>query len=402
MPWQAFVCGLLIVFIPYFFWTDPTDFLGLAHFLASVIFAFGLYLRLGALRSLRKPRTRPEPTHFETPVYTVMIALYREAAVATQLVRSMSKLAWPAERLEVFYLCEADDRDTIEALHNISMPPNHRIIEVPPGLPRTKPKALNYGLQFASGAFVVIYDAEDRPHPYQLREAFAGFAAGGPRLACLQAPLIVTNAANGWLSRMFAFEYLVHFRGLLPHLAQERLPLPLGGTSNHFRRQILNLVGGWDPYNVTEDADLGIRLARFGYRCGVLTCGTLEDGPELWKEWLPQRTRWQKGWMVTALVQSAQYRRVFPFGRHVREAGLFRRPYRRIYPVAVAVSARHCIVPVRHHPNRPVFPAHGLCLTCCCSHSASLPTLCSALPATGRFQEQKNSSCFPACLPIGC
>jgi cellulose synthase/poly-beta-1,6-N-acetylglucosamine synthase-like glycosyltransferase len=153
-----------------------------------------------------------------------------------------------------------------------------------------------------SGELVVLYDAEDRPHPLQLIEAWQGFRKGDARLACLQAPLVVTNFRRGAIARMFAFEYAALFRGLLPWLARRGLFIPLGGTSTHFRREALDAVGAWDPFNVTEDADLGLRLARHGYHVGMITRPTYEEAPEKLGNWLPQRTRWLKGWMQTWLV----------------------------------------------------------------------------------------------------
>lgn len=82
------------------------------------------------------------------------------------------------------------------------------------------------------------------------------------------------------------------------------MPIPLGGTSNHFKLAELNKLGAWDPYNVTEDADLGIRIYRAGYRCGTITRPTQEEAPPIFSVWLPQRTRWMKGWMQTILVHS--------------------------------------------------------------------------------------------------
>src|SRR5690606_32601106 len=123
----------------------------------------------------------------------------------------------------------------------------------------------------------VLYDAEDRPHPFQLIEAWQRFRESGEDLACLQAPLVISNRRESWISAMFAFEYSALFKGILPWLARQRLVVPLGGTSNHFRRSTLESVGGWDPCNVTEDADLGLRLRRLGYRIGTITSPTYED-----------------------------------------------------------------------------------------------------------------------------
>jgi cellulose synthase/poly-beta-1,6-N-acetylglucosamine synthase-like glycosyltransferase len=176
------------------------------------------------------------------------------------------------------------------------------VVAVPPGGPRTKPKALNFALPFARGTFTVIYDAEDRPEPAQLREALEAFRDGGERLACVQAPLSIDNTADSWLARLFTAEYAGHFDVFLPGLSALRLPLPLGGSSNHFRTASLRALAAWDPYNVTEDADLGMRLARFGYCAGTIGATTYEEAPTRLGPWLRQRTRWFKGWMQTWLV----------------------------------------------------------------------------------------------------
>ena len=167
--------------------------------------------------------------------------------------------------------------------------------------PRTKPKALAYALPATSGEYVVLYDAEDRPHPLQLVEASQRFRDGGPRLACLQAPLEISNRDQGPMARLFAFEYAALFRACFLGSQPAACSCRWEGTSNHFRRSVLDEIGGWDPYNVTEDADLGLRLARFGYRVETIRCPTYEDAPEDLKTWLLQRTRWFKGWLLTLI-----------------------------------------------------------------------------------------------------
>jgi cellulose synthase/poly-beta-1,6-N-acetylglucosamine synthase-like glycosyltransferase len=174
---------------------------------------------------------------------------------------------------------------------------------VPAGGPRTKPKALTYALAFARGDLVVVFDAEDRPEPDQLRKAAAAFRER-PELGCVQARLAPDNQ-DSWLARMFTIEYAGNFEVLLPALASWDLPLPLGGTSNHFPRAVLEQVGAWDPFNVTEDADLGVRLARFGYRTATILSRTHEEAPVGFRQWLPQRRRWVKGWMQTSLLAMA-------------------------------------------------------------------------------------------------
>lgn len=208
----------------------------------------------------------------------------------------------PRDRLEIRLACEADDTATLDAIKACGLPAHIQIIEVPPAGPRTKPKALAYALQMVGGEFVALYDAEDEPHPMQLVEAWLRFRSSGPDLAAVQAPLEISNRDDTLMARMFAFEYAGLFRGILPWLSDRRLMLPLGGTSNHFRRGALDEVGGWDPFNVTEDADLGMRLTRFGYHAEVISCPTLEPAPKHLSVWLPQRTRWFKGWSQTWLV----------------------------------------------------------------------------------------------------
>jgi cellulose synthase/poly-beta-1,6-N-acetylglucosamine synthase-like glycosyltransferase len=173
--------------------------------------------------------------------------------------------------------------------------PEFEVITVPPVGPRTKPKALTYALAFVRADCVVVFDAEDRPEPDQLRKAAAAFREQ-PGLGCVQARLAPDND-DSWLARMFTVEYAANFEVLLPALAEWRAPLPLGGTSNHFPRSVLEKVAAWDPFNVTEDADLGIRLARFGYRTATIYSRTYEEAPVTFRQWLPQRRRWIKGWM---------------------------------------------------------------------------------------------------------
>ena len=182
--------------------------------------------------------------------------------------------------------------------------------------PRTKPKALQYALQGARGSLVTVYDAEDKPAPGQLLEAWAAFRGGDSRLGCVQAPLAIANMRTSWISGLFALEYSGLFRVLIPFLARTRMPIPLGGTSNHFRRTALESVGGWDPHNVTEDADLGLRLYARGYRTGTLTSATVETAPTTLDVWTRQRTRWLKGWTQTWLVAMRRP------GRTIRALGM--------------------------------------------------------------------------------
>ena len=238
----------------------------------------------------------------DLPVYSVLVPIRDEADMVADLVAGLMRLDWPHDKLDIKMIVEADDTATLEALRLVLPGPPFELVVVPVHPPRTKPKALAYALPFARGEFVTIYDAEDRPHPGQLREAYERLRAGGEELACVQAPIVIDNEGDGAIARQFAVEYAALFDGLLPTLDARQLPMPLGGTSTHFRRSALERVGGWDPFNVTEDADLGIRLARFGYRTGTIALPTLEEAPVGLGTWMNQRTRWYKGWLQTWLV----------------------------------------------------------------------------------------------------
>ena len=236
----------------------------------------------------------------DLPIASVLVPLYREANMVDELVAALAVLDYPVPKRELVLIVESDDKETRAAVARHRAVPGLRTIVVPAAEPRTKPKALVYALPFTRGAMITVYDAEDRPEPDQLRKAAAALAAD-PQLACVQARLQPDNPES-WLARMFAVEYAANFEVLLPAIARWGLPLPLGGTSNHFARRPLERAGAWDPYNVTEDADLGIRLARFGYRTAMIDSRTYEEAPVRLDQWLPQRRRWLKGWIQTALV----------------------------------------------------------------------------------------------------
>jgi cellulose synthase/poly-beta-1,6-N-acetylglucosamine synthase-like glycosyltransferase len=208
---------------------------------------------------------------------------------------------YPPEKLDIKLVIEPDDAETRAALTRLRLGPPFEILTAPNAGPRTKPKALNAALPFARGSFTVIYDAEDRPERHQLRRALDMFLDDAA-LACVQARLTIDNTADSWLTRIFTAEYAGQFDVFLPGLAALRLPLPLGGSSNHFRTAVLREVGGWDPYNVTEDADLGMRLSRCSYGSAVIASTTYEEAPARLVPWLRQRTRWFKGWTKTWLV----------------------------------------------------------------------------------------------------
>jgi glycosyltransferase XagB len=236
------------------------------------------------------------------PVVTLLIALYREADIAHRLIARLSKLDYPHDRLDVILAVEDDDSITRAALKTVDLPHWMRIVTVPQGQLRTKPRALNHAMIFARGSIIGVYDAEDAPDPAQLREVVARFEQAPPEVACLQGILDFYNPRFNWLSRCFTVEYAAWFRVMLPGLARLGLVLPLGGTTLFFRRDVLEKLGGWDAHNVTEDADLGLRLARHGYRTELIQTVTAEEANCRLVPWIRQRSRWIKGYMMTWAV----------------------------------------------------------------------------------------------------
>ena len=278
-------------------WT-PMRLLHAVHAAFYLIFSASVLWRCAALATPQRRRRAGPIADAEPPRYTVIAPMFDEAEVASQLLANLARLDYPADRLQVLVVLEAADAATRAAVLAAAPAANVEVVVAPPAAVQTKPRACNLALARATGEFVVIYDAEDGPRPGQLREAAARFASAPPSLACLQAPLRISTSGLNLFQRQFALEYAALFEVMLPAYARWGLPFPLGGTSNHFRRCALEAVGGWDAYNVTEDADLGLRLARFGYRSGVLRLPTWETPPDF-DAWLPQRARWVKGYMQT-------------------------------------------------------------------------------------------------------
>jgi cellulose synthase/poly-beta-1,6-N-acetylglucosamine synthase-like glycosyltransferase/transposase len=240
------------------------------------------------------------------PQYTILCPLYREAEVVPQFVHAMQALDYPADKLQILFLTEESDVETRKAIAALHLPQHFSIVTVPDGQPRTKPRACNFGLLQARGEYVVIYDAEDIPDPLQLKKAVLTFANHDSALACVQAKLNYYNPKQNLLTRWFTVEYSLWFDLMLPGMQQTKLPLPLGGTSNHFRREMLRKVGAWDPFNVTEDCDLGLRLGRSGLKTIVLDSTTYEEANSQVKNWIRQRSRWIKGYLLTYLVYMRQ------------------------------------------------------------------------------------------------
>jgi cellulose synthase/poly-beta-1,6-N-acetylglucosamine synthase-like glycosyltransferase len=272
----------------------------------TVLFLIGTFFRLvlswfgGLPRESVAATRRDDPS---LPTYSILVPLYREAEIVPDLVHALLSLLYVRTKLDIKLVVEADDLETVNACERLGSPHGFEVVRVPPCLPRTKPKAVNYALNFARGEYLVIFDAEDRPEPDQLLKSVATFRAATRAVACLQARLAFHNQGR-WLTKSFAIDYFTWFGSLLPGLERLNVPMPLGGTSNHFRTAVLHEIGAWDPFNVTEDADIGLRLAQLGYRTEMLDSTTWEEAPERLDVWIKQRSRWLKGYMQTWLVHS--------------------------------------------------------------------------------------------------
>ncbi|WP_428410540.1 glycosyltransferase family 2 protein [Hyphococcus sp.] len=278
------------------------------YFTAAVCFRFYL-LALGW-----DDKIDAAPLHIlhdeDLPVITILLPLYKDATALPLLACYVDRLDYPEHKKDVKLLLEEDDLGTTEEALRLGLAERYEMIIVPPCEPRTKPKACNVGLQMARGELIVIYDAEDQPEADQLRKAAAAFHAREETLACVQARLNYFNHDENWLTRLFTLEYSLWFDWLLPALQKMGAPIPLGGTSNFFRTETLRAVGGWDPYNVTEDADLGLRLARLGYSVEVIGSTTFEEANCKTGNWLRQRSRWLKGYVQTWLVHMRRPQRI--------------------------------------------------------------------------------------------
>lgn len=278
---------------------------GIVILLYAAVVVFRTYVIYRGAKYGRAELVSPEEIASLTdlPVYTILCPLFREAGVLPQLVKAIGSLNYPISRLDVKLLLEADDTETLEAIKDYKLASYFDVVVVPAEGQRTKPKACNYGLLFARGEYTVIYDAEDIPEPDQLKKALFLFRKHGEKIGCVQAKLSYYNAHQNILTGWFALEYLAWFSFFLPGLQDLGLPIPLGGSSNHLRTDLLHKVGAWDPNNVTEDADLGMRLLRHGYETVVVESTTGEEANSDFVNWVRQRSRWGKGYAVSWLVQ---------------------------------------------------------------------------------------------------
>ncbi|MHB8652034.1 MAG: glycosyltransferase [Minisyncoccota bacterium] len=291
----------------------------LVNWQVSLIVAFSLLTALyfmdllfNAFITYRTFRVRPEitvtPEEIATrdqhawPSYTIFCPLYKEWQVVPQFVDAMQKLEYPKDKLQIMFLLEEDDTETVEKIKAANLPAHFEIVVIPHSKPKTKPKAMNYGLKYARGEYLVIYDAEDIPEPDQLKKAVIALENVGNDVACVQAKLNFYNPKQNVLTRIFTAEYSLWFDLILPGLQSISAPIPLGGTSNHFRIDVLRLVSGWDAFNVTEDCDLGMRLSRRGFRTAIIESTTHEEANSDVINWYKQRSRWIKGYIQTYFV----------------------------------------------------------------------------------------------------
>jgi cellulose synthase/poly-beta-1,6-N-acetylglucosamine synthase-like glycosyltransferase len=304
--WYLSLAVLLLVLFAY----DYLHFLHLTHLLCSFYLVVIFYkLACVGLSLLKRMDIRISAAEIEglkdenLPGYTILVPLYKETEVAEKIVRNISALDYPSDKLDVKLLLEEDDAATIEACRRANLPPHFQTIVVPHSKPKTKPKACNHGLKEARAEYLVIYDAEDRPEPDQLKKAVCAFTNKvDAKTICLQAKLNYFNPRQNLLTKWFTIEYTTWFDLYLPGLHALGAPIPLGGTSNHFRTEVLREIGGWDPFNVTEDCDLGIRLYRMGYKTQILDSTTWEEANSKLYNWIRQRSRWVKGYVQTHLV----------------------------------------------------------------------------------------------------
>lgn len=318
-----------ILFIPFIFSINATLRVYISLLSAFYFFnlCFGFWLLMRALR--RSPEIRISRSTLQgvqknnLPLYTILCPLFREAEVVPQFVEAMQALRYPTDKLQILLLLEEHDKKTIKAIERLCLPSYFETVLIPHGAPQTKPRACNVGLQHAQGKYVVIYDAEDIPETDQLLKTVTAFSDLPPDTACLQAKLDFYNPHHNLLTRFFTAEYALLFSLTLPGLQSLNGPIPLGGTSNHFRIEALRHIGGWDPFNVTEDCDLGIRLFTHGYRTAILDSTTHEEANSRIGNWLRQRSRWIKGYLQTLIVHTRSPQVFFQSLRTIPHFGTF-------------------------------------------------------------------------------
>ena len=306
--WLA-VSTIIIVALLLLKWKLTLNIILLVVSLLFLVILFGqIYLVLNGVKDGKHHEIGLQDIQYDDinedtlPIYTILVPMYRESEVIKYLVQRIEKLDYPKWKLDVRLLLEQDDKETIKTIKDMKLPEYYVMVIVPNSRPKTKPKACNYGMINAKGSLIVIYDAEDRPESKQLKMCVCAFEKLPEEYICIQGKLNFFNATENWLTKQFTIEYTALFESKLPHLMKINTPIPLGGTSNHFKKDMLEKIMLWDPYNVTEDADLGIRIFRLGYKTGIVDSITWEEANCKLHNWIRQRSRWMKGYMQTWLI----------------------------------------------------------------------------------------------------
>lgn len=295
---RLFIVSIFLSFLIFVSYSKDNFYILNIIFFVQIIFKFLIF----SFSLFRKEKKFKYIKDSDLPVYTILVPLYKEAARIPKIYEALNSLNYPKDKLDIKIILEEDDTQTRKAVFLQSFPDIYHVLIVPNSDPKTKPKACNYAMKYAMGKYCVIYDAEDVPEKNQLKKAVARFKELPESFCCLQARLKIIPKKSLLLGNLFMLEYDMWFQYLINGVANLHLPIPLGGTSNHFKTKILDKIGGWDPFNVTEDADIGIRLDREGYRVGMLDSETKEEGPISIKSWIKQRVRWIKGYIITYVI----------------------------------------------------------------------------------------------------
>jgi len=307
---QVIVLGIFIFFMLFWFYYHASTLFIFIFIIWQAVFLFSVSFKtflsiIGAFSEKKEYISKREIDSLkdeDLPVYTILVPAYNESKVLPKLIHAIKNLNYPQQKLDILLLLEENDLATLEAAKLARPPGSWKIILIPDAIPKTKPKACNYGVFFSRGKYLTIYDAEDIPEPDQLKKALIAFNKNDSSYFCFQAALNYYNKDYNVITRLFTLEYSYWFDYLLPGLNRMKMPIPLGGTSNHFRTDYLKKLGAWDPFNVTEDADLGIRACAHSLKVGILDSTTHEEANSNYINWIRQRSRWIKGYIQTALV----------------------------------------------------------------------------------------------------
>jgi len=298
------VCIALLGGFWHFFGVNP---ILIFLFVCSVFYisnwTFKLYLAYNTMTKLPKHSyDLNNVKDSELPIYSILIPLYKEASVLKQIVSVINNLNYPKNKLDVKLLLEEDDLETINAVKKMKLPRYFETVIIPHSFPKGKPKALNIGLTKIKGKYLTIYDAEDIVDRDQLKKVYLVFKNAPDNVGCVHSKLNFYNKNQNWLTKIFTTEYTYWYELCMPWLIKDQYIVPFGGNSVHFKTEVIKKMGGWDPYNVTEDCEIGIRLYRKGYVAEYVNSITTEEAVLTTKAWIRQRSRWMKGYILTSFV----------------------------------------------------------------------------------------------------